>query len=183
MPNLPLVRACVKETLRFYPVTGGGFPHKLTQDDVYEGYYLRAGTVMHPVQWVIHRDAELYPDPDVYNPGRWLDPSFPTFQEPLTVYPNLRGFTAFGHGRRICQGVSIAESSADLQVALLALGSDIGRARDADGTEIVPPFYDFGAGFNVAPKPFKFTLTARSPEQAALVESVYQRSLEADPLL
>lgn len=182
-PNLPLLRACVKETLRYYPVTGGGFPHKLTQDDVYQGYFLKAGTIVHPVQWAIHRDPDLYPEPDVYNPGRWLDPAFPTYKEPLTVYPNLQNFTAFGHGRRICQGINIAESSANLQVVLLAWGSDIGRARDADGNEIVPPFYDYEIGFNVAPKPFRFTLTPRSPEQAALIESVYQQSLEEDPLL
>lgn len=183
MPGLPLVRACVKETLRYYPVTGGGFPHKLTQDDVYDGYFLKAGTVVHPVQWAIHRDPELYPDPDTFNPSRWLDPSFPTYREPLTVYPNLQNYTAFGHGRRICQGISIAENSANLQVALLAWGSDIGRARDEEGNEIIPPFYDYEAGFNVAPKPFKFTLTARSEEKADLVERAYQQSLKDDPLL
>jgi cytochrome P450 len=183
MPDLPLVRACVKETLRYYPVTGGGFPHKLTQDDVYDGYFLEAGTIVHPVQWAIHRDPELYPDPDAYNPARWLDPAFPTYKEPLTVYPNLRGFTAFGHGRRICQGINIAENSANLQVALLAWGCDLGRAKDADGCDIVPPFYDFEHGFNVAPKPFKFALSARSKGHAELIERAYQQSLEEDPLL
>jgi len=183
MPDLPLVRACVKETLRYYPVTGGGFPHKLTQDDVYDGYFLRAGTIVHPVQWAIHRDPEQYPDPDTFNPGRWLDPSFPTYKEPLTVYPNLQNYTAFGHGRRICQGITIAENSVNLQAALLAWGSDLGRARDADGKEIVPPLYDYVAGFNVAPKPFKFTLKARSEEKADLIERAYQQSLKDDPLL
>lgn len=183
MPNLPLVRACVKETLRYYPVTAGGFPHKLTQDDVYNGYYLKAGTIVHPVQWAIHRDPELYPEPDVYNPGRWLDPSFPTYKEPLTVYPNLQNFTAFGNGRRICQGITIAENSTTLQVALLAWGSDIRRARDANGNEIIPPVYDYEIGFNVAPRPFKFTLTARSQEKAELIEKAYQQSLKEDPLV
>lgn len=183
MPKLPLVRACVKETLRYYPVTAGGFPHRLTQDDVYNGYFLEAGSIVHPVQWVIQRDPELYPDPDVYNPGRWLDPAFPTYKEPLTEYPNLKGFSAFGHGRRICQGITIAENSANLQVAFLAWGCDIRRARDADGREIVPPLYDYEPGFNVAPKPFKFELTARSKGKADLIEKAYQQSLKEDPLL
>lgn len=183
MADLPTVRACVKETLRYYPVTAGGFPHKLTRDDVYEGYFLKAGTTVHPVQWAIHRDPELYPDPDVYNPDRWLDPSFPTYREPLTEYPNLQGFTAFGNGRRICQGINIAERSSNLQVAMLAWGCDIRRARDAEGNEIVPPFYDFSAGFNVAPNTFPFDLTVRSKEKADLIERAYQKSLDDDPLL
>ncbi|KAB5523150.1 cytochrome P450 [Coniochaeta sp. 2T2.1] len=182
MPNLPLVRACVKETLRYYPVTAGGFPHKLTQDDVYNGYFLKAGTIVHPVQWAIHRDPELYPDPDTFNPGRWLDPAFPTYKEPLTVYPNLQNYTAFGGGRRICQGISIAENSTILQVAYLAWGTDIRRAKDANGVEIIPPYYDYEIGFNVAPKRFQFDLAARSERKAELIEWAYQQSLEDDPL-
>jgi cytochrome P450 len=183
MPNLPLVRACVKETLRYYPVTAGGFPHKLTQDDVYNGYFLKAGSVMHPVQWVIQRDPELCPNPDEFNPGRWLDPSYPTYKEPLTVYPNLQGYSAFGAGRRICQGINIAERSSNIQVAYLAWGCDIGRAKDASSKEIIPPLYDYERGFNVAPKPFKFVLTARSVAKAVFIEKAFQRSLKEDPLL
>lgn len=183
MPHLSTLRACVKETMRYYPVTAGGFPHKLTQDDVYEGYYLKAGTIVHPVQWAIHRDEELYPDPDVYNPGRWLEEGYPTYKEPLSVYPNLQNYTAFGHGRRICQGISVAENMINLQVAYLAWGSNIKRARGEDGEEIVPPDYDFEIGFNVAPKPFKFDLTARSKVKAEIIEGAYQQSLKDDPLL
>lgn len=183
IPNLPLVRACVKETLRFYPVTAGGFPHKLTQDDVYKGYFLKAGTIVHPVQWAIQRDPELYPDPDVYNPGRWLDPAFPTYKEPLTVYPNLVGYSAFGHGRRLCQGISIADASSNIQVALLAWGSSIGKAKDSKGKEITPPLYDFSVGFNVAPSQFDFTLVPRSSERTEVIERAYRQSLKDDPLL
>lgn len=51
MPNLPTVRAVVKETLRWRPVTAGGVPHQLVKDDVYDGFFLPAGTNVHPNQW------------------------------------------------------------------------------------------------------------------------------------
>jgi cytochrome P450 len=37
MDHLPYIRAMVKETLRWHPITPGGVPHRLMQDDWYEG--------------------------------------------------------------------------------------------------------------------------------------------------
>ncbi|KAH7014698.1 cytochrome P450 [Macrophomina phaseolina] len=51
MPNLPTVRAVIKEVLRWRPVTAGGFPHQLTKDDEYNGYFFKKGTICHPNQW------------------------------------------------------------------------------------------------------------------------------------
>ncbi|KAK5154283.1 hypothetical protein LTS14_006968 [Recurvomyces mirabilis] len=103
MPKLPRVRAVAKETLRWRPVTAGGLPHQLTKDDVYtlengEKVFLEAGANVHPVQWSIHREPKRYPDADSFRPERWLEPSWPTYKEPLTTYPNLQNFSAFGFG-------------------------------------------------------------------------------------
>ncbi len=46
MSDLPIVRAFAKETLRYYPVTAGGVPHLLIKDDVYEGFFLKKGTLI-----------------------------------------------------------------------------------------------------------------------------------------
>lgn len=51
IPALPTVRAVAKEVLRWRPVTAGGVPHELIRDDVYEGYFIPAGTNIHPNQW------------------------------------------------------------------------------------------------------------------------------------
>lgn len=68
LPRLPTVRAIIKETLRWRPVTAGGVPHQLIKDDVYEGVFLPAGTSIHANQWAIHRDPALYPDPENFRP-------------------------------------------------------------------------------------------------------------------
>lgn len=38
VPNLPYVRACAKESLRWMPGFLLGIPHRVTQDDTYLGY-------------------------------------------------------------------------------------------------------------------------------------------------
>lgn len=45
-PNLPYVRALVKETLRWRAVNKFGMPHYTTGDDWYEGFFIPKGTVV-----------------------------------------------------------------------------------------------------------------------------------------
>jgi cytochrome P450 len=49
--SLLYTRACVKETLRWRPVTAGGVPQKLTRDDDYDGFFIAKGTNIHGNQW------------------------------------------------------------------------------------------------------------------------------------
>lgn len=49
--DLLTVRAVVKETLRWRPVTATGIPHKLIKDNIYEDMFLAAGTTVHFNEW------------------------------------------------------------------------------------------------------------------------------------
>ncbi|KAK7723128.1 hypothetical protein SLS57_004685 [Botryosphaeria dothidea] len=118
-PNLPVLRAFIREVMRWRPPVPTGIPHFLIQDDEYNGYHIPAGSVMHPLEWAIARDPELFPDPDTFNPMRWLDPKYPTYREPLTEHPNIVNITQFGYGRRLCQGQAVADE--DLFIGLGAL--------------------------------------------------------------
>lgn len=77
-PNLPYMRACVKETLRWRPVTPTNIPHELTRDDVYDGYSLEQGTVIQVNQWVRPHHPSLstnvFPTKPLPKlcPSRWL---------------------------------------------------------------------------------------------------------------
>jgi cytochrome P450 len=153
--NLPRVRAIAKEVLRWRPVTAGGLPHMLIKDDVYKmpdgtSVFLEAGTCVHPVQWSIHLDEDLYPDADSFRPERWLEPGWPTFKGPLDKFPNLQNFSAFGFGRRICPGINIAERSLYILISRIAWASDISCQKDALGADVLPPSYDYVTGFNVS---------------------------------
>lgn len=111
------------------------------KDDIYEGYHIPAGSVMHALEWSIGRDPEMFPEPDTFNPMRWLDCSFPTYQEPLTKYPSITGYSQFGYGRRLCTGMGVVE--ADLFVGIGAMAwmfrmSAEGVTEDVKPTAAVP---------------------------------------------
>jgi len=131
---------------------------------------------------VCHREPALYPDPETFNPARWLKPQYPTYREPLTTYPNLQNYSCFGFGRRICPGQNIAERSVNILTARIAWACDISKAKDDVGVEIEPPLYDYCAGFNVQPNKFPFELRARSSERTAVVEKEREEEMRRDPL-
>jgi hypothetical protein len=66
----------------------------------------------------ISRDPATFPDPEAFNPLRWVEPGYPTYQEPLTHFPTIINSTQFGYGRRVCQGQTVADE--DL---LIGIGS------------------------------------------------------------
>jgi cytochrome P450 len=139
MPDMPVLRAFIRETMRvsrepihspytdqkantmiqWRPPVPTGIPHESVKDDFYEGYFIPAGSVIHPLEWSISRDPEVFPEPDEFNPMRWLETKYPTYQEPLTKYPTITQYSQFGYGRRICAGMGVAE--ADLFVGIGSL--------------------------------------------------------------
>ena len=131
----------------------------------------------------IHRDPELYPDPETYNPNRWLSPAFPTFREPLTQYPNLVNYSMFGFGRRICPGMNIAERSLFILTARLLWACQFGHKLDASGKEIPIPEYNYVPGFNTQPEPFEFDVKPRNEKRWKVIQEAYQESRRSDPLL
>ena len=49
--NLPYINALCKELLRWHPITPIGTPHNVTQDDVINGYFIPAGTIILGNTW------------------------------------------------------------------------------------------------------------------------------------
>ncbi|KAJ3884434.1 cytochrome P450, partial [Lentinula edodes] len=96
--SLPYITAIMKEILRFSPVAPLSAPHATNVDDVYNGYFIPAGSVILPNTWAILHDPKSYHDPFTFNPERFLK------NEKLN--PNvLDPFAVFGYGRRICPGI------------------------------------------------------------------------------
>src|ERR1700712_166336 len=138
-----------------------GFPHSVTKDDVYEGYFIPKGAVLIPNQWAIFRDEQMYPEADSFQPERWLKPGYPTYQEPLTTYPNLKRFAAFGHGRRICPGLEVTEKALFLQLSSLLWACNVRKAKDDTGKEIDVPWYDYTGVAISTPRKFEFVVEER----------------------
>jgi cytochrome P450 len=49
MPNLPTLRACIKETMRWRPNVPTGVAHESEADDFYEGYFIPKGSRLLPL--------------------------------------------------------------------------------------------------------------------------------------
>ncbi|KAK4214279.1 putative cytochrome P450 E-class, group I [Rhypophila decipiens] len=173
--KLPMLRAVVKEVIRWRPPVPTGIPHAIEKDDVYQGYFIPAGATIHALEWAITRDENTYPDAEAFNPLRWLDPSFPTYREPLTQYPNLSGFSQFGFGRRTCQGVPIVEQDLFLTMGGMAWGLNIRKKRDPEtGLEVPVHWNDYTPLLIAKPMPFPFDAFARSDEKRRMMKDMYE---------
>lgn len=117
----------------------------------------------------IQRDPELYPEPESFRPDRWLEPSFPTYQEPLSTYPTIQNFSSFGFGRRICPGMHVAERSLFIEVATIAWSCNLSVKLDNDGKPRPLSWYDFTKGFNVQPNTFPLDIKPRSAAKASFI--------------
>jgi len=45
-PNMPYMGAIIREVMRWKPVTPIAFPHLASEEDVYRGYRIPAGSIM-----------------------------------------------------------------------------------------------------------------------------------------
>lgn len=127
-------------------------------------------------QWAIHRDAVLYPDGDIFNPERWLSDKYPTFKAPLEQYPNIKRYSAFGFGRRICPGFEVAERSLFMQIACLGWACRISK-KVVDGEEVSIPYYDYTTGAQSFPKTFPFEVKPRDSWRMDLLRESWEQGL------
>ncbi|MCB5167707.1 cytochrome P450 [Streptomyces bambusae] len=105
------VQALVSETLRLYP-SAWILPRHAPQDDVLAGYAVPAGTDVLVCPYLTHRDPELWPDPEAFDPRRFTAPG----RRPT----GPGGYLPFGIGPRACLGTQFAlRESTDLLELLL----------------------------------------------------------------
>jgi len=161
---LPYVNAIVKEVLRWNPSVPLGLPHMVTEDDVYQSYHIKKGTVVWANIWSILHDESVYPDPFEFRPERYLDEDGKLRQLGKAEDPAT---AAFGFGRRICPGLFLADNSIFLAIATMLCVFNISKAKDQHGVEITPAVeYD---GFISHPRPFACSIQPRSPQLKALI--------------
>ncbi|KAJ4305914.1 hypothetical protein N0V90_001447 [Kalmusia sp. IMI 367209] len=137
--NLPYIRAFVKEVFRWRSVAIiGGQPHAPTQDDYYNGWLIPKLTWVQGNVWAIHHNEREFPEPDRFNPSRYMkdDPA-------ARPFPGERGYMTFGWGRRVCSGQALAEQGTWLTVARLVWGFRIAPALDQRGEPIPVDIFDY----------------------------------------
>ncbi|XP_035661944.1 cytochrome P450 2U1-like [Branchiostoma floridae] len=99
--QLPYTEATIMEIQRIraiVPVT----PHAPNEDTTFRGYDIPAGTQVLPNLWSAHMDPEFWPDPEKFDPRRFLDSDGKVVTRPESFMP-------FSTGRRVCLGEQLAK--------------------------------------------------------------------------
>ncbi|KAJ6477611.1 cytochrome P450 [Mycena sanguinolenta] len=145
-----------------------GFPHKLSQDDIYNGMHLPKGSVIIPNAWQYCRhmfhDPEIYPNPMDFDPDRYQG-----LDSEMDKVTDIN----FGFGRRACPGRYLAEGTL-FAVAVTALATcEILPIRDNEGNPVLPEIsYTSESGVIAFPSPFNCDIKCRSKKALdLLVES------------
>jgi len=77
----------------------------------------------------------MFPDPESFNPLRWVEPGWPTYQEPLTQFPTVINCSQFGYGRRTCQGQTVADEDMFIGIGSIAWLFNIAKgSEDTSGS-------------------------------------------------
>ncbi|XP_078586162.1 cytochrome P450 2U1-like [Branchiostoma floridae x Branchiostoma japonicum] len=99
--QLPYTEATIMEILRIraiVPLT----PHAPNEDTTFRGYDIPSGTQILPILWSAHMDPEFWPDPEKFDPCRFLDADGKLVTRPESFMP-------FSTGRRACLGKQLAK--------------------------------------------------------------------------
>ncbi|TFY68077.1 hypothetical protein EVJ58_g1238 [Rhodofomes roseus] len=100
--DMPYLGAVLKEVHRCNPVLPLALPHYVREEDVYAGYRVPAGSTILPNTWYV---IILYvQDANEVIPERYYDSSNGDLN------PDPQDF-AFGYGRRVCPGRTLAEDT------------------------------------------------------------------------
>ncbi|KAF8899732.1 cytochrome P450 [Mucidula mucida] len=155
--HLPYISAIFTETLRWSCPVPLCLPHRLMEEDVYEGMRIPQGSLVIGNIWAILRDETMYPDPHAFKPERWFTDKKEEDEDEKRRDP--RSYV-FGFGRRRCPGALLVESSAWLLIAGTLATFNISR----EGKEA-----KWEGGVFRTPAPFEFSMTPRSDAAVGIV--------------
>ncbi|KAK9115999.1 hypothetical protein Sjap_014946 [Stephania japonica] len=113
LPNLPYLQAIVKETLRVHPPGPLLSWARLAIHDVHIGKnFIPAGTTAMVNMWAITHDENMWSEPNVFKPERFMNENVGIMGTDLRLAP-------FGAGRRVCPGKAMGLATVHLWLAQL----------------------------------------------------------------
>lgn len=106
--RLPYLTNVINETLRMYPVLMATLPRVVQEPVELLGYPIEVGTILVGGIYLTHRRESLYPDPEKFQPERFLDSQFSPYE-----------YMPFGAGVRRCIGEALAVFEMKLVLATI----------------------------------------------------------------
>ncbi|KAK5721160.1 hypothetical protein LTR17_014801 [Elasticomyces elasticus] len=178
--RLPYINCIIKEALRWRPTLGHtastlerslesspSTDDSLTiveLDDEYMGMLLPKDSMIWLAAWAIHQDENIYPEPERFNPDRFL--GHKKLANDLHHY-------GYGAGRRMCPGIHLAERSMWRVTAKLLWAFDLQELPDE------PLDVNAYTSSNlVRPLAYKVKVTPRSEAHMQVLQGELQGALD-----
>ncbi|XP_026847008.1 cytochrome P450 306a1 [Drosophila persimilis] len=153
---LAFLRACISEVQRIRSVVPLGIPHGAERDFTVGKYRIAAGSMIVSLQWAIHMDPAVWPEPEQFRPDRFLNAE--------GHYSAPPQFIPFQTGKRMCPGDELAR----MMLTLFA-----GRILRRFHVEMVPGCdadMEGECGITLAPAPYKLRFTKLPPMELQVEE-------------
>jgi cytochrome P450 len=109
--NLPYLKACIEESLRFRPASSMGLPRVVPQGGrTIAGRFVEEGVTVSVPTYTLLRDQEAFESPNTFNPDRWIEGD----KEKMS-----KAHLPFSTGPRACIGRNIAYFEQIILIATL----------------------------------------------------------------
>ena len=118
LEQLPYLEAAMMESMRFRPLAAFNGVRLLMEPLEIDGYEIPAGAILTVCSYLLHRRPEIYPEPGLFEPDRFLETKVP----PYTWLP-------FGGGNRTCIGKAFAMQEMKIAAATILSKMDLRMIR------------------------------------------------------
>lgn len=154
--RMAFLEAVVRETLRLFAPLPASEPRTCLVDVVVDGYVIPGGTVCAMAPFSLHRNADVFAEPERWDPERWLRGDEKTLAEMKKWY------WPFSSGGRMCIGMHLA-------LAEMALVPSIYRKYS---TRIKPGFEDISPGITSRFEVFGDDALPKTEEHTCWIEFI-----------
>jgi len=138
------------EVMRCSSIVPIGMSHKAIENTKVGGYDIPKGTMIAANIYQVHHDPEVWGDPAIFRPERFINPDG-------TCMQRHESFMPFSVGRRACMGESLARDSLFLFTSLIVQNFTLAVPEGREMPTLGPKF----GKITSQPYPFEVSLKSR----------------------
>ena len=118
-------------------------------------------------------DPKRSSEPRRFNPNRYANDRTTLYQSANGEPMKCDNFN-FGAGRRLCQGIHIAQRSLFLGMSRILWDSNLNKPLHSNGNLVTPDVDDLVGGITVHPAPFQIDIKPRSLARANVIRAAVE---------